>query len=278
MRAEVGLEQAEAPLVGAHRALEAVRREARRRQSAGGRPARMETLGPGAVLEELHAAGGHAEREALGVGQRARVVVLKVARGQRRAEHADDACGMEADLLPPAPRVLADARIGLHGEQVGAERARAARAGLPAGREHHRQRARGGVHDARRVRVVVIEAVDQDAVQQRRVAQRPAFAHADQHVFAAAGERADAGGAALGELEAGRGEGDAERIQDAAPGGVQHLRRHGPGVEAVGVLREPLRKAPRERAGRGWRVRGGTHRQVRASGRSRESNPTCPDI
>ena len=96
---------------------------------------------------------------------------LQVARGERRAEDADHGRRMKAHLLPPSTGAQSDAGVGLDGEEIGGKGACARGALTPTLREQHRNGARGGVDHTLRVCVVVVESVDQHAVQKGGVAQ-----------------------------------------------------------------------------------------------------------
>ena len=134
----------------------------------------MDALGPCAGLEELQAARGHRQRDALRVGEPFRVEPEQLAAGERRRERADEAGGMEAALVEAALRHLRESRAAL---EAGDERRQHRRAAVAAAR---REIQRGGqdpdrqVDHARHVRVVVVEAVREHAVEQHRVAQRQA--------------------------------------------------------------------------------------------------------
>ena len=93
--------EAEAPLVGLGRALKPLLGEGRGADAGERRPAGVHPLGPGAVVQELQAAGGHAERDALGVGKLRLGHAREPAGGERRAEHADHAGGMETQRWKP---------------------------------------------------------------------------------------------------------------------------------------------------------------------------------
>ena len=240
--AEIGIEQPEAPLVGTTRTLETMRRERGGGDAAGRSPTRMEALGPRAFFEELHAARGHAEYEPLRVREHGSVRSLQVACGDGGAERADHTSGMKADLLPPAARVLTQPPIDFHRQQIRRERARTADAIAQALGEHHRHRAGRRVHDTRRMRVVIVQAVDQQTVEQRSVTRPVTPIGTDDDVFARTGERRNAREAAVCEIEGRGGEADAEGIENAELGRLDHIGRRRLEIECGSMRGQLLRQ------------------------------------
>jgi hypothetical protein len=95
--------------------------------------------------------------------------------------------------------------------------------------------------DPARVRVVEIEAVHQDAVDEGCVARRQACGQADDGHAALAAEAGNGGHGLVGELVAAGGEGDAGGIEHEVFGPLAHLLRDGRRRQAVGEARERLR-------------------------------------
>jgi hypothetical protein len=159
----------------------------------------------------------------------------------RSTEGADDTSGMKADLLPPAASVLAETPVDFDREQVRGQRAGTAGPIAQAFGQHHRHGTGGGVHDTRGMGVVVIQAVDEDAIEQRSVASPVTPVGADDDVLARTGEGRDTGETAVREIERRRSEPDAERIEDAEFGGLDHVGRRGLELERHRMGCEPLR-------------------------------------
>ena len=204
MLLQVRLEQAEAALVGARWAEEAVLCQ-RRRGDAGDRaPAGMQPLGPGAFLEEdLHAAGRRGGN-ALRTRERVGVEAEQPSGHQRRAEMRDHAGRMEADVVEAALDGSADADGALHPGDVGRQHVGAARALRLRDAEGGRQARHGRMDDGGEMRVVEVEAVQQHAVDEGRIAQRQPLAVPDHGARAVAAERVRAGQRAFSERIAAR--------------------------------------------------------------------------
>ncbi len=181
----------------------------------------MNALGPGAVLDELQVAAGERQRDALRRLQPAGVEAEQAAAGERARERADHAGWVEALRVEAALRHARDARAGLHGGDIRGQQLGAAVPALAGQRQHRGQDADGEVHDAGHVRVVVVEAVHEHAVEQRRVAHRQPAVEADHRRAAAgmpAGERLHRVGAARGEVLAARGERTADGVEQQVAG------------------------------------------------------------
>ena len=218
--------EAEAPLVGLGRAPETLLGQGRSADPANRRPAGVHPLGPGAVVQELQAARRHAERDALGVRELRLGHAGEPAGGQRRAEHADHAGGVEAQTMEAALRRSGDPRRALDGHEIGFQH-RATRGAVPlAGGHHRRHRARRGVDHAADVGVVVVEAVDQEAVHLRGIAQRQPRRHPDDGIGPVAGKPVDGGQRLVAEIVTRGREADAHRIEDVQLGALDHRVGH----------------------------------------------------
>ena len=218
--------EAEAPLVGLGRALETLLGEGCGADPGDGRPAGVHPLGPGAVIEELQAAGRHAERDALGVCKLRLGHAREPACGERSPEHADHAGGVEAQAMEAALGGGGDPRRAFDGREIGHERL-APRGAVPlAGGQHRGHRARRGMDHAADVGVVVVEAVDQESVHLRRVAQRQRRRHPDDGIGPVAGEPVDRGQRLVAEVVAGCRKADPQRIEDVQLGAFDHRRGH----------------------------------------------------
>ncbi len=231
--AAIDVEEAKAAVIGPRGADEALAGQRAGGQRGRGGPAGVEALVPGAVLEELHRARGHRDREALRVRQLLGRKAHEPAGGERAAEDADHAGGVEADLVEGTARASADARRRFHADEVGRDHLAARGARHGGGREGGGQDAGGGVDDAGDMRVVIVEAVAEIAVHGRGVAGAEAVGIAeDRHVTGAA-ERSEAAQHGLGEGIARRGERDA--------GGVEHVVDR-PGAHLGGNVGVPQAK------------------------------------
>jgi hypothetical protein len=93
------------------------------------------------------------------------------------------------------------------------------------------------VHHAGGVRVVVVQAVHQDAVRQRGVAQRQPVAQADHAARPGAGEARHRAGEARRERLAARSEGAADGVEHQVLGARQDALRSG--AQPGGELAEP---------------------------------------
>ena len=223
--AEVGPVEAETPLVG-----QARRDEARAREVGGGeprhrRPAGVEALGPGPLLQELHAPRGGAEGDPLGHDEPPRAEPEEPPRPEGAAERAHEAGRVEALAMEAAPRDRADAGPRLHRDHVGGDHVLPGGAEAFAEREDAGEGARRRMDDARHVGVVVVEAVDEQPVGHRRIAEGEPPGMTDDRRLpvaaragAGAGERFDAVEGRPGEVEAVRREGDADRVENEMAG------------------------------------------------------------
>ena len=174
--------------------------------------------------------------------------------GKRRAEHAHHAGGVEAQPMEASLRRGCDPRRPLDGHEIGFQHL-ASRSTVPlASGQHRRHRAGRGVDHTADVGVVVVEAVDQEAVHLRSIAQRQPRRHADDRIGPVAGQPLDGGQGLVAEVVAGRRETDAHRVEDVQLGALDHGLRHIVEREFTGEAR----KRARDRlARRGFGVRGG---------------------
>ena len=229
MLLQMRLEQAEAALVGARGAEEAVLGE-RCRGDAGNRPpARMQALGPCALLEEdLHAAGRRGGN-ALRAHERVGVEAEQPPGNQRRAEMRYDAGRVEAHVVEAAFDGSADADRAFHARDEGRQHVGAARALRFRDAEGGRQARHRRVDDGGEMRVVEIEAVQQHAVDEGRIPKRQPLAMPDHRARAVAAERDGARERAFRERIAARRKPNADGIEHqlARPlaHGLGHIRK-----------------------------------------------------
>ena len=94
--------------------------------------------------------------------------------------------------------------------------------------------------DAAGVGVVEVEAVHQDAVEQRRVARRQPQRQADDRHVARPAEAGDRRRRLVGEVVAAGGQRDAGRIEDQVLGALAHLGRDGGRREVMREARQRL--------------------------------------
>ena len=187
------LEQAIRPFVNAPRADEAATRERCRRDATDARPARMHAFVPGAVGAVFRYGGRGAARETLREGELLRIEVEQFARRHRAAEVPGDAGGVIPPDVHQAVRRDAHARGDFNGQCVGGEHILAGGIDMFAHAQRAGKRAATGMHDCARMRVVVIESMRENAVQQHRIAQRQFHAHADNGILASLGNTEQSG-------------------------------------------------------------------------------------
>ena len=160
---------------------------------------------------------------------------------------------MEADLVECAFGDRAQSRRDFDAEYVSREHLAPAGVLLRADGEHRRQHAGGCVDDTAAMGVVEIEAVNQNAVDQRRIAQRQPRRHADDGEIAGARKAGNGCHRPVREVIAGRGERDADRIENQVLGACGHRGRDCRGRERADKARELFGD---ERAWNGFRVVG----------------------
>jgi len=207
----------------------------------------MGTLGPGAVGEELHRAGGLAEADTEGALDLRGVEAQDVAHGRRRAEGAAGRRGMEAAFVMVAGAEReAEPDLDLVARNDGGDRLRTGYAGLFRRGERRRHDRRAGVDRAAGVGVVEIQRMGERAVDQRRAGRRVALRIADHSRRAARHAEALCGrDKAFGRFGIPAGaQRDAERVEDQQLGAARDFRRH----VAVGQAGGEVRRG----AGDGW--------------------------
>ena len=281
MLLQVRLEQAEAALVGARGAEEAASRQ-RRRGDAGNRaPARMQALGPGALLEEdLHAAGRRGG-DALRAHERVGVEAEQPPGHQRRAEMRYHAGGVEAHVVEAALHGGADADRALHAGDVGRQHVGAAGAPRLRHAEGGRQARHGRMDDGGEMRVVEIEAVQQHAVDEGRIPQRQSLAMPDHGARAVAAERDRSRQRTLRERIAARREPHADGIEHQLERALAHRLRHVRQPQPGDELGKPA-GGNRRRARPGLRIGMGAiawcHGSILSARRSVGGSLTAPPI
>ncbi len=174
----------------------------------------MVPLGPGAVVEEFETGRGLREHDTLRVEQLLAGKPVEIPRADRGAESADHAGRMESPLMEAAVRRRADPACRFGGDQKSPQRPFAAGARGKSGRQHGRQRARRRVDDRAAVRVVIVEPVNEGAVEMGRIALGQAQVHADDRKFAGTADLAQRRRQPIREIEPDRREADSERVQD----------------------------------------------------------------
>jgi len=97
------------------------------------------------------------------------------------------------------------------------------------------------MNDTARVRIIEVEAVHQNAVDQRGVARGQARRQADHRHRALAPEAGDGRHRLVRELVTPGGIGDPGRIEHQMPGALAHVTWNGGSRQVVGKTREPLR-------------------------------------
>jgi hypothetical protein len=112
-------------------------------------------------------------------------------------------------------------------------------------RGHHHGAA---VHDRGGVRVVVLERVDQRAVEERSRRRRQPACEAERNRLVARAERAHRGMKVLASGKRRRGEADADRVDDMVDRAASHLFRKRP------ILKHEIGNAPAQRHARPSRI------------------------
>ncbi len=224
----VGAQEPVRALQRLRRALEPLAHQGCRHQPVGRRPADLEALRPGAVHQELQAAGGLAQRGAERPGDARRVQPEHPSGGGGGAERAAGGGGMEpAVVMRPRRQRERHPACHLIARDDRRQHVGAGGAHHLARRQRRRDHRRAGMQAAGGVGVVEIERMGQRPVQERRprrgVARRIA-----EHAGIAAGEAQRPGGAQEG-LRALRivpGADDvADQVQQQEARAVGHLRR-----------------------------------------------------
>src|SRR5581483_8056968 len=148
-------------------------------------------------------------------GQLVPIEPHELAGGERTSECADETGRMKADLMKAALRHRAQPRHRLDPGDIGRERLGAGTALANSYRKNGRNQAGARVNDAAEMRVVEIEPMDEYAVHDRRVAVGQPVGKADHDGLAATFREAQhCRERAAREIEAARGEGNADRIED----------------------------------------------------------------
>ena len=229
--------QAEAAVIRAARADKAVLRHGRSGDAGDAGPAGMHALGPGAVFEKFEASAGHRQHDALRHRSAFGIEAEKPRRGERAAERADQPGGMKTHLMKAAFRDCSEPGRDFHRRDKGGQQRLAVRAVAIGESERAGKAARGCVNDAPRMRVVKVEAVNEDAVHHHRIAQRETPAEAD-HRRGTRAELFKRGERDRREGIFGRGERDADRVEDEIFGAFANGRRYGVVTQAQCEPRE----------------------------------------
>ena len=217
--------------------------ELRREETAVGRPARMEPLGPGAVGEELEEATRHAAGEAHGLGGARRRETAQPGGDGGGDQRADHPRGVEAARVEAAAGRRAEPGGPLVAHRDRSQDGRPVRPHRLAGRERRRHDEAPGMDDGTGQRVVEVERVRQRPVGQRGPGGRQPLTGCHQRALrpaAVATGQVERGPA--GRLVDGR-QHDAQRVeQPAAHRGLVVGRQFRPAHPAA-----PFRQLARER-------------------------------
>ena len=219
------LEEAEAPFIGGGRGHEPVLGHHRGSEAADTGPARMEALGPRAILEEFEAARVRRQRDALRVDQLRGIEPVQLAGRERAGKDADYTCGVEPDLVKSPFGHRAESRARLYAGDIRRQQVAARKAKLRGKSHCCGQHAGCEVRDCFAVRVVVIEAVHEDAVGEHRVTQRQALRMADHAAGAGSAKLSDGPQRDRCEIEPPCGERAAYGVEHQVLGARAHLCR-----------------------------------------------------
>ncbi len=217
-------------------------RERGREHAGVRRPARMQRFHRRAVGEKLEHTRCLAERDA---GARDALVFGQAAElrsHQRRSERAADRRDLEAAPLKSALRRQTEAHQDLPAPDVRSEQRRPARAVGLRGGQRRRGNDRAAMDDRRGVRVVVLEAVHQAAVDERGVGRRSADP-LPQHRGRPAGCALPREAAVrCTDGRARRSETDAERIEEVKPRSERDVLRQWPARDRAARSNELARE------------------------------------
>lgn len=174
-------------------------------------------------------------------------------------EYADQPGRMEPDLVEWSAADGGKPGRGLHAGNVGRDEIGARGTAHMGGRERRRPQAGGGVDDAAGMRVVEVEAVHQDAVEECGIARGQAQRQADYGDAALPAEARDGGRRLVGELVTAGGERDAGGVQHQMLGPLAHLGWNRLGSQVMGKVRQRLGDELRFRLGIRRLVHGAQH-------------------
>ena len=143
---------------------------------------------------------------------------------------------MEADLVERAFRDRAKPGGDFDAEHIGAERLAPARTLPGADCKHSRQHARGRMDDAAAMGIVEVEAMNQNAVDQRRVAQWQPRRDADDREVTGAGKPGNCRHGPMRKIIGRGGKRDADRVENKMFG----ARVTAAGIRSVGTHRRTV--------------------------------------
>ena len=239
--AGVRAEQAVRAFVDFSGADETAAREARRRDAAHARPPGMHALVPCAVGAVLGQRRCSAAGKPLRHDHLLRVKVEEPPCHHHAAEMAGDAGRLKARSVHHALGRDANACGDFDTEDVGRQQVATARAHVLTEPKRARKGTAGGMHDRARMRVVVVQSVGENAIEQHRVAQRQPDRHADHRLAAILGNALQTSQGTVGKLETGCGERRAGDIQDMEFRALAHALRQAFVGHIRGEFCKPLR-------------------------------------
>ena len=187
-------------------------RHRRSGDAAGGGPARVKALGPGAVLHRLQVAGGGAERDPLRHHQLGFAQLHQPPGQHAGGERADDARRMKTRFHEAAARGTAQPRPRFETQCQGGEHCCPADLQLIGQCQRGRHGARREMHRPGQIGVVEVEPMHEDAVHHRGVARRQPRRQAD-HGCLSAAQRLQARQCLVRELIGRRSKRIADRIE-----------------------------------------------------------------
>ncbi len=174
-------------------------------------------------------------------------------RRQRRGEGAAERSRVEAAVVQPAAPHRGQPAADLERGDEGDQRLLARRAAGLAGRHDGRHGLRAGMIDRADMGVVEIEPMGEHAIDEGGRSRRQRRAAADRQRLPAAAELARALQDGLAEIAAGRGQRDAEHVEQMLLRQRHHLRRHVVERQRQAEAGEEPRLGGRGRHGRGGR-------------------------
>ena len=175
----------------------------------------MKAFGPCALFQKLQGATGHGQGNALGMHGLRFIQTPQPGSGHHTSKNAGHRCGMETCFVKHTASDLADAGGHLHTSHISQQQVFTRTVLLAGHTEGRRKNGRCGMHHAARMGVVVVQAMDQQAIDQGRIAHRQMGFHAKHGNRPRAGAQVFHGQQGLlGKGVASRRQGDAQGIQD----------------------------------------------------------------
>ena len=190
---QVRFEQAEPSLIGPGRRYETRACQMCRGNTRQGTPARMQPLRPSALLEEYLDTRGGAGGDALDSDELVLRQAEQLSRCERGAEMGHNTGRMKARVMKTSLDRRTDSDGGLDADHIGGENIVPRRVELLADGKRGRQSHDARMHDARWMRVVVVQPVHEQAIGESGIARSEAALVSDHGALTGPGGRNDSG-------------------------------------------------------------------------------------